>query len=109
MGIECFPIPTTCFGSDCSTKKKFLVEYNLSDLSKESNHKDDGWFSGEFPTYSETTDKSPIEDQRAMKKDTIVQKEKPVFVESLLIQENKNLYLLLVALLVYLMGQNLHH
>ena len=66
------------------------VEYDMSGLSKKSNHKDDGWFSGEFPTYSETTNRSPIEDQHAMKKDTIVQKEKPVLVESLLVQENKN-------------------
>ena len=62
-------------------------EYDLSGLSKEN---DDGWFSGEFPTYSETKNKSPIEDQRPMKKDTIVQKEKPVFVESLSTQDNKN-------------------
>jgi len=43
---------------------------------------DDGWFSGEFPSYDNTNKISPIPNQRQNPKDTLVIKEKPVMVES---------------------------
>ena len=50
---------------------------------KQDRDEDDGWFSGEFPTYSGTKKESPIPSQQPIKMDTIIQIEKPVLVESL--------------------------
>ena len=50
---------------------------------KQDSDEDDGWFSGEFPTYSGTKKESPIPSQQPIKMDTIIQIEKPVLVESL--------------------------
>ena len=50
---------------------------------KQDKDEDDGWFSGEFPTYSGTEKESPIPSQQPIKMDTIIQIEKPVLVESL--------------------------
>ena len=50
---------------------------------KQDKDEDDGWFSGEFPTYSGTKKESPITSQQPIKMDTIIQIEKPVLVESL--------------------------
>ena len=50
---------------------------------KQDRDEDDGWFSGEFPTYSGTKKESPITSQQPIKMDTIIQIEKPVLVESL--------------------------
>ena len=50
---------------------------------KQDTDEDDGWFSGEFPTYSSTKKESPIPSQQPIKMDTIIQIEKPVLVESL--------------------------
>ena len=50
---------------------------------KQDKDEDDGWFSGEFPTYSGTKKESPIPSQQPIKMDTIIQIEKPVLVESL--------------------------
>ena len=50
---------------------------------KQDKDEDDGWFSGEFPTYSDTKKESPIPSQQPIKIDTVIQIEKPVLVESL--------------------------
>ena len=50
---------------------------------KQDKDEDDGWFSGEFPTYSDTKKESPIPSQQPIKIDTVIQVEKPVLVESL--------------------------
>ena len=50
---------------------------------KQDRDEDDGWFSGEFPTYSDTKKESPIPSQQPIKIDTVIQIEKPVLVESL--------------------------
>ena len=55
---------------------------------KQDKDEDDGWFSGEFPTYSDTKKESPIPSQQPIKIDTVIQIEKPVLVESL--SKNKN-------------------
>ena len=59
-----------------------IANNDIKVQSEESTNKDDGWFSGDFPTYSQTTNKPAIEKQFPVKKDTIIQNEKPVFVES---------------------------
>ena len=45
---------------------------------------DDGWFSGLFPAYKKSNQKSPIPQENINKIDSIVIKEKPVLVESLI-------------------------
>ena len=50
---------------------------------KQDKDEDDGWFSGEFPTYGDTKKESPIPSQQPIKIDTVIQIEKPVLVESL--------------------------
>ena len=57
---------------------------DLDNLNKKQDRDgDDGWFSGEFPTYSGTKKESPIPSQQPIKMDTIIQIEKPVLAESL--------------------------
>ena len=59
-----------------------IANNDIKAQSEESANKDDGWFSGDFPTYSQTTNKPAIEKQFPVQKDTIIQNEKPVLVES---------------------------
>ncbi len=62
--------------------KLSIADDDIIIQSEENANKDDGWFSGDFPTYSQTTNKPAIEKQFPAKKDTIIQNEKPVLVES---------------------------
>ena len=61
-----------------------ITNDDLNIQTEIDSNQDDGWFSGDFPTYSETQNKSAIENQLPVKIDTIIHKEKPVLVESLL-------------------------
>ena len=61
-----------------------INDNDLDNLYKKQNKdEDDGWFSGEFPTYSDTKKESPIPSQQPIEIDTVIQIEKPVLVESL--------------------------
>ncbi len=50
--------------------------------SLNSRSRDDGWFSGDFPSYKTGDIKSPIKKQHTIAKDTLVTKERPVFAQS---------------------------
>jgi len=54
------------------------------------NNKDDGWFSGAFPTYGQMNDKSPIPNERTKEKDTLVLNQKPIFIDSSLTKEKES-------------------
>ena len=47
---------------------------------KQDKDEDDGWFSGEFPTYSDTKKESPIPSQQPIKIDTVIQIENPYWL-----------------------------
>ena len=53
------------------------------------NNKDDGWFSGAFPTYDQMNNQSPIPNERTKEKDTLVLNQKPIFIDSSLTKEKK--------------------
>ena len=44
---------------------------------------DDGWFSGQFPAYKRTKSQSPIHEETEKPLDSLVQKTRPILVESL--------------------------
>ena len=59
------------------------LELAIKDKNNELQTKeDDGWFSGEFPSYGNTNEISPIPNQKRNPIDTLVIKEKPILVES---------------------------
>jgi len=59
------------------------LELAIKDKNNEVQTKeDDGWFSGEFPSYGNTNEISPIPNQKQNPIDTLVIKEKPILVES---------------------------
>ena len=54
----------------------------FSEIQPEAKE-DDGWFSGKFPAYKKTNSESPLHKEMEKPLDSLIQKTKPVLVESL--------------------------
>ena len=50
---------------------------------KQQTKEDDGWFSGKFPAYKKTKSQSPLNKEMEKPLDSLIQKTRPVLVESL--------------------------
>ena len=83
-------------GETVTEKVGESVVLNDNEIDKEDtkndikNNKDDGWFSGAFPTYDQMNDRSPIPNERTKEKDTLVLNQKPIFIDSSLTKEKQS-------------------